>query len=91
MENPDRLSINSLFVGDNMKVFKKNKDEIFWNVVNCALASSLVFLGACASGDITTRGIFVAVVAGLTAFVVKFKDYWAKEESEYSNKLFSFV
>lgn len=74
-----------------MKTLKKNKEEIFWNIVNSLLAASLVFLGACADGEFTSRGIFVAVIAGCTAFVFKFKDYWETERGEYSQKLFNFL
>jgi hypothetical protein len=74
-----------------MGALKSNKDEIVYNLINSVIAGSLVFLGACATGDITLRGIFVAfAVAGIVA-VTKFKDYWATQEKEYSKKLFTFI
>lgn len=69
--------------------------EIIWNLVNSFLAGGLVFLGSLTSGEITKNGL---CFAGLTAAIVaitKFKDYWIKEEDEYSNcnknRVFNFV
>ena len=70
--------------------FTENKYEILWNVINSAIAGLLVFLGACSSGDISLRGLFIATIAMLVVFVTKMKDYWLKQESEYS-KLFTFI
>ena len=76
-------------------VLKKNRQEIIWNLVNSGLAGALVFLGAVADGNISWGGIIASIVAALVVVVTKFKDYWAKEESEYSSnstaKLFQFL
>jgi len=70
---------------------KKNKDEIIWNLINSGLAGGLVFLGSLTAGSITYQGVIGAIiVAGIIAFT-KFKDYWGKEEKEYTTKIFSFV
>lgn len=69
---------------------KTQKPEIIWNIVNSLLAGGLVFLGACVNGDLNVRAITAAVAAALIVAFTKFRDYWAKEESEYT-KLFSFV
>ena len=70
---------------------KKQKNEIIWNIINSLLAASLVFLGAFADGAITKEGIIIALVAGGVIAFSQFKNYWAKEESEYSAKLFSII
>jgi hypothetical protein len=70
---------------------KKNKNEIIWNLINSGLAGSLVFLGAFLNGGFTWKGIIAALIASGIIAVTKFKDYWSKEESEYTTKLFSFI
>ena len=70
---------------------KENKNEIIWNLINSSLAGGLVFLGACANGGLSWRGIAAALVTGGIVVFTKFKDYWAKEEHEYSTKLFCFI
>ena len=70
---------------------KENKHEIFWNLINCALAGALVFFGAFVDGSITWTGVLAAFAAALIVFFTRFKDYWAKEESEYTTKIFHFV
>lgn len=67
------------------------KKEIIYNVVNSLLAGLLVFLGACTSGGITSKGIFAAVVASLVVAVTQFKNYWDSEKKEYSSKIFMLV
>lgn len=62
-----------------------------WNIINCVLAGILVLLGACADGSITFRGFVVAVVASLIIAITKFRDYWLKEESEYTSRVFNFI
>ena len=71
--------------------FKKNKNEIFWNLINAGLAGGLVLFGSLSSGDITWRGIIASVMAALVIGVAKFRDYWSSEEHEYTKKLFCFV
>ena len=68
---------------------KKNKNEIIWNLINSGLAGGLVFLGSITSGNITWQGIGAGIIAALIVVATKFRDYWAKEEHEYSAKLFS--
>lgn len=70
---------------------KSQSKEIIWNVVNSILAGGLVFLGALSTGNISKETfLFSLITAGLAA-VVQFKNYWAKEESEYCTKLFHFI
>lgn len=65
--------------------------EILWNIINAFLAGGLVFLGGCSTGHITVETVVFSLVAGATAALIQFRNYWAKEEAEYSNKLFKFV
>ena len=60
--------------------------EILWNIVNSLLAGALVFVGAFSSGNISAETLCIAVVAGLSVAIIQFKNYWGKEEAEYSNK-----
>ena len=71
-------------------IMDQQKKQIFWNIVNSLLAGVLVILGSCASGGLTWNGLGLAVVAGLTVAVTKFKSFWEKEEGDYT-KIFSFV
>lgn len=70
---------------------KNQNKEILWNIVNSCLAGALVFLGGCSTGHITLETIVFSLVAGATAAVVQFKDYWMKEQKEYNTKLFKFL
>lgn len=65
--------------------------EICWNLINAGLAGGLVLLGSLADGEFSLKGLGFAVIAGLIVAVTKFKEYWEKEEAEYSNKPFSFI
>jgi hypothetical protein len=66
--------------------------EIIWNLVNAGLAGGLVFLGACSTGHMDKDTFIIAAIVGITAAVIQFKDYWAKEEEEYKyKKLFQFL
>ena len=71
--------------------FTENKNEILYNLVNAGIAGGLVFIGAFADGEITKLGIIAALVAAGLVILTKFKDYWSKQESEYSTKLFNFL
>ena len=64
------------------------KKEIIWNIINSSLAGALVFLGACSAGSITWGSVGVSLIAAAVVAVAQFKNYWAKEESEYSIKMF---
>ena len=67
---------------------KKQISEIKWNLINSALAGSLVFLGSAADGNITFAGICAAFLAGFGVAVLKFKDFWESKKPTY---LFNFV
>jgi len=71
--------------------FKKNKNEILWNLINAGIAGALVFLGSVSNGEITAQGIMFAIVAALIVICTKFKEYWIGEKKEYSAKLFKFI
>ncbi len=71
---------------------KFQKKEILWNIINSFLAGGLVFLGALTAGKISWESLGAAVLIGLTAAFVQFKNYWDKEKKEYyAPKLFSFI
>lgn len=71
--------------------FKKNKEEIIYNLINSALAGILVFLGSLSSGEITWQGIGFSIIASLIVIITKLKNYWEKEKNEYTTKLFNFI
>lgn len=71
--------------------FKKNKEEIIYNLINSALAGALVFLGSLSSGKITFEGFGFALIAALIVAITKFKEYWKGEKKEYTTKLFNFI
>lgn len=72
-------------------ISEKNRKEIFYNLINSLLAGSLVFLGSLTSGKLTWEGISFGLVAAFVVAVTKFKDYWATEKKEYTQKLFKFL
>jgi hypothetical protein len=71
--------------------FKKNKNEILYNIINSILAGALVFAGSCASGQITKTGLLVAIGASGIVAITKFKEYWDGEKREYTTKIFNFI
>jgi len=71
--------------------FELNKTEIFYNLINAALAGGLVFLGALTSGNLTWTGVVAALIASLIVIAAKFKEYWSSQESEYTPKIFNFI
>jgi hypothetical protein len=72
-------------------ISKENKKEIFYNLINAALAGGLVLIGSLTSGELTARGLLISFIAALAIMITKFKEYWDSEKSEYSRKVFSFV
>lgn len=67
------------------------KKEIIWNIVNAGLAGILIFLGACIAGNINLTTIIAALIAAAIVAITNFKNYWAKEEDEYTKKIFNFL
>lgn len=66
--------------------------EIVWNIVNSLLAGGLVFLGGCSTGNITEETLIFSLIAGLTAAIVQFKDFWADEKPKNKKGvLFKFI
>ena len=72
-------------------ISEKNRKEIFWNLINSGLAGSLVFLGSLANGGLSLKGLYAGLMAAAIVAITKFKDYWSKEEHEYTNKIFVFL
>ena len=64
--------------------FKKNKYEIFYKLINAAIAGALVFLGAITDGGFNNKTIVVSLIVSLIVIITQFRDYWASQESEYS-------
>jgi len=69
---------------------KSQSKEIIWNIINSLLAGGLVLLGSFANG-FSWKGLGFALTASGIVAITKFKDYWSKEEGEYSSKLFNFI
>ena len=68
--------------------------EIMWNIINSLLAGGLVFLGGCSTGEITMETFVFALVAGGSAAMVQFRDYWMTTKPTKRNKkamLFKFL
>ena len=67
--------------------------EVIFNLINCALAAALVFLGGFSTGQFTTQTLIIALVAAMVTFCTQFKDYWEKETDEVTKrkKLMSFL
>ena len=74
--------------------FSKNKNEIFYNLINSAIAGALVFVGSIADGKISSAELCASLGAAGVVALLKFRDYWLSEEVEYSCKprtLFNFI
>lgn len=70
----------------------EDRREIFYNIINSALAGLLVLLGSFTAVEgITLRGVLFAFIAAAIVMITKFKDYWDGEKSEYTAKLMQFV
>lgn len=72
-------------------ITKQNKKEIFYNLVNSAIAGGLVFLGALLNGGFDWKAVFLGAVAGAITALIKFKDYWDGESPEYCKCLLKFI
>jgi hypothetical protein len=73
---------------------KKQKREIIYNAINCALAGLLVFLGGISTGQITSQTLIVALIACMVTFCTQFKEYWQGEVEEVTKppkKLLTFI
>lgn len=70
-------------------------NKITANIINSILAGSLVLLGACTDGEITTKGFILAMAAGGIVAITQFKEFWQKEEIDKNNtkktKLLNFI
>ena len=71
--------------------FKKNKEEIIYNLINSALAGALVFLGSLSTGEITFEGFYFALIGAGIILITKFKNYWDSEKKEYQKGIFNFL
>ena len=71
--------------------FKKNKNEIYYNLINAGLAGGLVLLGSFSDGDITLKGFCFAIITSMIVLITKFKEYWNGEANEYISKIFNFI
>lgn len=67
-------------------IFQKNKEEIFYHIINSALAGALVFIGSLTNG-LTLEGFFAGMIASLVVAISKFKSYWSTQEKEYKRNL----
>lgn len=66
--------------------------EIVWNIINSLLASAISFVSAMlAASEINIKVILISFGTGILVGLVKFRDYWTAEESEYKNHLFSII
>lgn len=70
---------------------EENKKEIFYNSINSVLAGSLVFFGALLNGGFDIKAVIIAIITAAITAIVKFKDYWDGEKSEYCKGLMNFV
>ena len=84
-ENPASVAVNEDFKSENQR------KEIFWNIVNSGLAGGLVLLGALAGGGLTWKVFIAAIISGVAACVVQFKNYWDSEKKEYCKGAFSWL
>lgn len=71
--------------------FRKNKYEIFYNLINSGLAGLLVLFGAFTAGHIDKEVVIFAGLASAIVFITKFKEYWDGERNQFSTQMFNFV
>lgn len=71
--------------------FKKNKHEIKYHIINSLISGVLVMLGAFTSGNFSFKAVTFGVITSLIVAIIKFRNYWEKEEKEYSSKIFNFA
>jgi hypothetical protein len=66
--------------------------KVFWNLINSLIAGSLVIIGSLTDGEVTSKGLMIAIVAGTAIFLSQFRDFWAKEEQEFTAMpMFKFI
>lgn len=77
--------------------FKKNADEIKWNLINSLLSGLLVLTGSLAGNNfqLNFSGVCASILTSLVVALTKFQNYWTTQESEYKRSsvknLFCFV
>lgn len=72
-------------------ISEENKKEIFYNIINSLLAGALVFFGALLNGGFDIKAVVIAIITAAITAIVKFKDYWDGEKSEYCKGLMNFI
>ena len=73
-------------------ISKENRREIVWNIVNALIAGFISFLSALiAANELNWKVVLVSIITASLVICVKFKEYWAKEEKEYSKFIFNFI
>lgn len=74
------------------KTIEKNRNEIFWNIINAVLAGAISFFSALlATGELTFKVVMIAVFAAFLVALCRFQEYWKSEKKEYSAHLFRFL
>lgn len=77
-----------------LKALEKNKEEIFYILINSLLSAGIAILGALSTGKITFDSLMTALLVGLGVLLIQFKNYWESEREEYIKKkvhLFKFI
>jgi hypothetical protein len=72
---------------------KKEKREIFWNIVNSILSGILVLFGSFIGNNFnfSKEGILASIIISVMVAITKFKDYWDGEKTEYQKRVFHFL
>lgn len=71
--------------------FEKNKHEIKYNLINSLLAGGMVFIGTIADGKVSWVELLASFAAAGVVALIKFKEYWAGQKSEYAAGLFTWI
>ena len=80
-------------------------NKITVNIINSVLAGALVLFGAFSTGEITRKGLIIAIATAFIVAITQFKDFFtsyalSKEETKHrqnydnantTHKLFNFI
>jgi uncharacterized membrane protein len=78
-------------VGIEKNPFKRNKYRIIYQIIDCLIAGSLVFIGALSSSGLTKTSLISALFVSLGVAFLKFQNFYKSLKKEFSNHICSFL
>ena len=80
-------------IPDDTKVINfRMRRKIIYNVVNVLLFGLALFIGSViGSGSITLKGVVVAFLGSFLATIIKFNQFWEKEQPDFYASILTII